>query len=84
MIVTGGFTGLSLQTTNSTDHFSATVATAGNAMQTEIRPSLRAARAFHTMSALEDRGVLTVGGMSLSSDGTSVTIVAAPEVLYLP
>ncbi len=84
VIVTGGFVGLGLQTTNATDHFAPMVATAGTAALTDIRPLLRAGRAFHTMSALEDRGVLTVGGVSLGSDGASITITAAPEVLYLP
>lgn len=83
-IVTGGFVGLGMQTNNTTDHFAATVGTAGTATLTEVRPLLRTARAFHTMSALEGRGVLVFGGMSRSADGTAVTISAAPEVLYLP
>jgi hypothetical protein len=83
VIVSGGFVGLGLVPTNTTDHFAATVSTSGAAMETEVRPLLRTARAFHTMSALDDRGVLTFGGMGLSSDGGSILISAAPEVLYL-
>jgi hypothetical protein len=84
VLVSGGFTGLNLATSMVTSLFAPNVTTAGIAMETATHPMLRAARAFHTVSALEDRGVLTVGGMGLGSDGASIAITAAPEVLYLP
>lgn len=44
---------------------------------------MRNARAFHQSTALLSNGILTTGGMNLSTDARNLTLLAASEVLFL-
>lgn len=83
-LITGGIVGLGLQTTNTTDHFNATVGAGGDAQESDVRPLLMQGRAFHAMAPLDDDGALVFGGALFATDGSAVTLFGAPEVLYLP
>jgi hypothetical protein len=84
VLTTGGVVGFGLQTTNTSDHFNATVGASGAAQESDVRPLLMQGRAFHSMAALDDDGVLVFGGALFATDGSAVTLFGAPEVLYLP
>ena len=84
-LVAGGIGSLAFVTNNTTDAFDPTIM-AGTAHNNAVQPLLAQPRMLHSMAALDDGGVLVLGGIALTTSGTTLTagVVAAPEVMYLP
>jgi len=79
--VTGGLAGLIWTRQPLIEIFTGQVS-GGTAVQLGTRYMLNTPRAFHTTSALADMGILSVGGLNLSTDVRNMSLYAATEVLY--
>ena len=55
----------------------------GNQLQSVGAAPLAVARAFHSAAGLRDGGLFVAGGLALSDDFSTATLVASAEVLYL-
>lgn len=82
-LVAGGIGSLTLVANNTTDHFGAMV-TLGAATNDAVQPLMMQARMLHAMAALDDGGALVLGGITISGATPTATVLASPEVLYLP
>lgn len=79
--VVGGFRSLNLNTQQGIELFTGDVS--GGMAQRIASEMLGQSRAFHATGALPDGGFLSVGGLSLTPDARTATLLSAPEVLYL-
>ena len=83
VVVSGGIANALWNRQASVETFSGDVID-GMAVRSTVTARLLTQRALHTTTALPNQAVLTVGGINLSTDVASLSLVAANEVLYLP
>jgi hypothetical protein len=84
-LVAGGIGSLGFTPNNTTDAFDAMILT-GSAHNNALQPLLATGRMLHSMAALDDGGALVLGGLALTTSSTPITatLLASPEVMYLP
>jgi hypothetical protein len=81
--VTGGIANLQWSRQQSIEIFTGQLM-GGAAQLSSVRYMLRTQRALHSTTALPGGGLMSVGGINLSTDADNLTLQAAGEVLYLP
>lgn len=84
VVVTGGLSGLTLETNGTIDAYGSVI-TAGSLPNTPLAIALGQKRALHAMAPIADGGAFVFGGATFNV-GTSrtMTLVASPEVFFVP